>query len=461
MELIIHDCMEKIIKRTEENLINLLSKQRDISEFIKDTSSLLNNVGVALVKEALETIDTAVKIDQNRKCEWSIERKDSKTIATEFGDVTYERTYYKNKITKEYKHISDEIVGIKAHDKMDIGLRAKLVESAADLSYSKSGKVMDNVISFTDQTVMNAIRDIGAIPNDAVDVKIHKKAVPVIYIEADEDHVANQKGSCIEPKLIYVHEGRKHVSKKRYQLVNSRFFSGVYRNSEDIWLEVANYLDEAYDLDKVEEIYISGDGARWIKEGMNWIPGSKYVLDRFHLARYLRRATAHRIDLYPIMWNYIENEERGYVKELFDELVNVCESDYKKKEIKEAKTYVLNHWEAVLENFSESYNGCSAEGHVSHILSDRLSSRPLGWVNIGVDQMSRIRTFKANGGDLFQYMLHHKRKKMKEERILKLEKRAYKKYISKNSNEQLDNSKVLSTGKTTSMFKFMKALRGA
>lgn len=138
---------------------------------------------------------------------------------------------------------------------------------------------------------------------------------------------------------------------------------------------------------------------RWIKEGLNWIPGSKYVL-----ARYLRRATAHRIDSYPIMWNYIKNQERKYVKELFDELVNVCESNYKKKEIKEAKTYVQNHWESVLENFSESYNGCSAEGHVSHILSDRLSWRPLGWVNIGVDQMSRIRTFTVNGGNLFRYI---------------------------------------------------------
>ncbi len=461
MELIIQDCMEKIIKRTEENLINLLSEQRDISEFIKDTRNLLNNIGVALVKEALETIDAAVKIDANRKCEWSIERRDSKTIATEFGDVTYERTYYRNKLTGEYKHISDEIVGIKAHDKMDIGLRAKLVDSAADLSYSKSGKVIENVISFTDQTVMNAIRDVGAIPNNAIKIKTRKKVVPVIYIEADEDHVANQNGNCIEPKLIYVHEGRKHVSKDRHELVNSRFFSGVYSNSEEMWLEVANYLDDAYDLDKVEQIYISGDGARWIKEGLNWIPNSKYVLDRFHLSKYLRSATAHRRDLYPIMWNYIENEEKEYVKELFDELINVCESDYKKTEIKDAKRYVLNHWDAVLENFNDNYHGCSAEGHISHILSDRLSSRPLGWVKVGVDHMSRIRTFKANGGDLFEYMLQHKQKKMKEERILKLEKRSYKNFISRKSNEQLDNITVLTTGKTTSMFKFMKALRGA
>ncbi len=31
---------------------------------------------------------------------------------------------------------------------------------------------------------------------------------------------------------------------------------------EDLWTEVITYLNEAYDLDAVENIYIAGDGAR-------------------------------------------------------------------------------------------------------------------------------------------------------------------------------------------------------
>ncbi|NLN15640.1 MAG: ISLre2 family transposase, partial [Tissierellia bacterium] len=91
--------------------------------------------------------------------------------------------------------------------------------------------------------------------------------------EADEDHVAMQDGVNREIKLVYVHEGRKLKSKGRYELINKRYFTGSLKNNEDLWLEVANYLDEAYDLDGVDKIYISGDGARWIKEGLHWIKG--------------------------------------------------------------------------------------------------------------------------------------------------------------------------------------------
>ena len=39
---------------------------------------------------------------------------------------------------------------------------------------------------------------------------------------------------------------------------------------------------------------------------------------------------------------------------------------------------------------------------MSHILSSRLSSRPMGWSRKGVDQMSHLRAYKANGGDMLE-----------------------------------------------------------
>ncbi len=64
-------------------------------------------------------------------------------------------------------------------------------------------------------------------------------------------------------------------------------------NSEELWLEVSKYIDEVYDISKVETIYLSGDGAVWIKQGLTWIPKSKFVLDNYHLNKYIKAATAH------------------------------------------------------------------------------------------------------------------------------------------------------------------------
>jgi len=40
--------------------------------------------------------------------------------------------------------------------------------------------------------------------------------------------------------------------------------------------------------------YIHGDGANWIKEGINWLPESKLVLDKFHLNKAILKATARQ-----------------------------------------------------------------------------------------------------------------------------------------------------------------------
>ena len=45
----------------------------------------------------------------------------------------------------------------------------------------------------------------------------------------------------------------------------------------------------------------------------------------------------------------------------------------------------------------------STERHVSHMLSDRLSSRCMGWGPIGDEQIARMRTYIANGGNLEAY----------------------------------------------------------
>ncbi|NLB22638.1 MAG: hypothetical protein GX833_05190 [Clostridium sp.] len=106
--------------------------------------------------------------------------------------------------------------------------------------------------------------------------------------------------------------------------------------------------------------------------------------------------------------------------------------------------------------------GCSAEGHISHILSDRLSSRPLGWCREGVDQMARLRAFKSNGGNVYDLFNKRRNEQLKEERILKLSKKDInRKIISKTANELIGNIPILSDGRMTGLNTLLKSFRGA
>ncbi|HEY8363047.1 MAG: ISLre2 family transposase [Bacteroidales bacterium] len=462
MNTIIHQIIEKITKDIKDNIEDLMLNSRDISKFIQNTSKSLDEIGVMIVKEALEMLDEVIRESSKRKREYYIQRRnDRKTLITKFGEVNYERTYYKSKKDGSYRYLSDELVGIYPYERMDLSYESELIEEAIETSYEKSGKRASNNVQVTRQTVMNTIRRLGNVENDEAEIPLKKRVVKTLYIEADEDHVALQNGRNKEIKLIYVHEGKRFKSKGRYELINKRLFTGSLIASEDLWLDVANYLEEAYDLDRVEKIYISGDGASWIKEGLNWIKGSEYVLDYFHLSKYVKTATAHMPQTFEPLWTYIRNLNKKGVIELLNFITAETESETKKEAVKKSKRYILNNWKGIEKGMEEGYIGCSAEGHISHVLSSRLSSRPMGWSLIGADQIARLRVYKANGGDIYELMSKKKKENKKEKRIVELEKRIVKKKIKTALPGSIDNLPCINDGRRTWQRQTLKALRGA
>ena len=463
MDTIIHDIMEKITFNYTNLLQELVGESRDFSKFIIDLKKTLDDVGTELAGKALEIVDDVVRESKNRKEKYYIQRRnDEKTLITIFGEVNYKRTYYKHKKDKSYMYLSDQMIGIEPHDRMDLSYEAMLIEESMDSSYQKTGEKMVPNATVSKQTVMNAIRKLEEVENSSVKIATPKRETKILYIEADEDHVAMQDGTNKQIKLIYVHEGKELVSKNRYKLKNNRYFTGNYSKSEDLWLQVADYLEEAYEIDKVQKIYLSGDGAKWIKEGLNWIKGSIYVLDGFHLAKYVRKATAHLDPIYyKTMWNHIDNRDKKSVTDIFKTIIKETEKDTKKKAVKDSKRYILNNWDGVITRYETDYIGCSAEGHISHILSSRLSSRPLGWSLTGADQMARLRVFRANGGEVYELMNQKRKEDRKEKRILKLEKRILENRLKSSLPEIIDNIPYINDGRRTWQGQILKSLRGA
>ena len=60
--------------------------------------------------------------------------------------------------------------------------------------------------------------------------------------------------------------------------------------------------------------------------------------------------------------------------------------------------YILNNQKGISNyyKYRDLLHGCSAEGHVSHIYSDRMSLRPMGWKSKNVDNMSKLRVLRED-----------------------------------------------------------------
>ncbi len=71
------------------------------------------------------------------------------------------------------------------------------------------------------------------------------------------------------------------------------------------------------------------------------------------------------------------------------------------KSVERCRTYISNMWGAI-ENRRRYYQeavGCSAEGHVSHIYSDRMSSRPMSWSEEGGQHHGEAASKKKANGE--------------------------------------------------------------
>lgn len=79
-------------------------------------------------------------------------------------------------------------------------------------------------------------------------------------------------------------------------LKNRSFVSGSDESNKDFWARVRRYIETVYETESIKKIYVNSDDGNWIKEGMNQIGSIEYVLDEFHLSKYIIKMTSHMLD---------------------------------------------------------------------------------------------------------------------------------------------------------------------
>ena len=84
---------------------------------------------------------------------------------------------------------------------------------------------------------------------------------------------------------------------------------------EELWWRVLDYLEANYELSSSTQIYLAGDGAPWIRQGTEYIPGAIFILDKFHLAKYILTATAHTPELKKLIYRGIKSLNKQKVLE--------------------------------------------------------------------------------------------------------------------------------------------------
>ena len=131
--------------------------------------------------------------------------------------------------------------------------------------------------------------------------------------------------------------------------------------------------------------------------------------------KYIKTATAHlrdsREDARQELYRAIHKKKKYMAEGTFEKILAVTQESSKREAVEAARTYILGNWSGIMEQVKNKELECSAEGHVSHIYADRMSSRPLGWSRTGADRMARLRIYRANGGDMLKLVRYQKKEK--------------------------------------------------
>lgn len=414
MEEIITQLLQKLGEELLEADLKFYEETDRFDIFERSVKKACTATAAEFLSAALTDLDESIRKHVDTSRYHKQRRRDRELIST-VGTLRYKFTVFKDTKEGVYRSLLHDMLKLPDRERFTTEAEALVLGSAAEESYSKSAerlKIGDQEI--TKETVMDIVHGIPAVIPDTDEAE-EKKELEYLYIEADEDHIASQKdpeqqGGFIG-KLIYLYEGKEDVLKGKRKLVGTQYFGGLHRGTEAnirLWEGIQSYIENHYDTDVLRKVYISSDGGGWITAGARYIYKGVLVADKYHVMQYINSVANLTLDERDItkarLYKYIFKNKLLAAKKLLTRIENHCGGE---ETVERTRTYLANNWPAIVRAYRDKHvYGCSAEGHVSSVFSDRLSSRPMGWSEIGSDRMCKLRVYTRNGGktvDLVRY----------------------------------------------------------
>lgn len=403
--------METIIQQIALNLAKKITEKaysgaiRDIDALAADVLEDCKAAARAIIEAITDELNKQIREDKQARRKLSLrikEKERPRRFYTELGYLDIKRDYYYDGINERYIAILDQIVGIEKYERIGNSVSAKLVTQAADCSYAKSAAIVTGG-AISRQTVKNHIKKLK-VPEKEPEQK--GKAVRELHVYADEDHVHMQKPhkekgrkSKIIP-LVTVSEGSIMQSRGRSKTINPMSFADENFNTKRLWKSVEGYIDMAYDTSGIAKIYIHGDGGKWIKKGLETFVQSEYVMDGYHLGKYLKKlsGTFPKQNVRQRLERAIKADDKKKANSILQELYKQAESGKERDTLSEIGKYLMGNWESIVKRRTLDIAGSCTEAQVSHILSERFSRDPAGWSEEGLGKLVKVRIYLKNGG---------------------------------------------------------------
>ena len=422
---------EYLVKESTNNLVNdfmspLTNKfgATNLDKMYKTINTATDTLKTDTFVAILEKMDADFRNSATRMSYLYVNKMTSRTVLTPLGYITYNRTIYRYKDdkTKYCCHV-DEKLGLDKYERISKEVLAIIVKEYADSnSMIKTGKHVANIINgygsnpLSRQTVYNSIKKVGVLESKH---KMQEATPDTIYIMADEKYVASQNkiGSVdksnpktmVKAAIIFEGSaaltGKKGLPLNRNILINPYVVSSTC-NASKFESNLLDAIYQRYDISKIKQIHILGDGAHWIKNLTRTIKldgaTTTFSLDRFHYKQALNKLTKDK-DILSILSNYVVTGDIKSFKEIVSSLLEGKEiSKVQENSIK----YITNNCKYIYNAYNVVDEGCPMEQAISHIFAAVFTSVPKAYYKHNLEVYVQNRAHFYNKEDIVSMVLN-------------------------------------------------------
>ena len=227
---------------------------------------------------------------------WRVKDHRGRRVLTRYGSVEVFRRRYVDE-NGATRYLLDESLDLEKRTRVSPSLERLLVTLSADVSFRSAALVVSTVVgthishtaahgrlgragkrlAIQGAQAASDLFDLGLDPGGTKDAKR-------LSCEADGTVIAlqNANGRRGEVKLavFYTDKG------KGLGAVHAGF-----QRASDFWGEAAAAAASHYDLSSIRDCVVAGDGARWVRGGLDVLPYSHFQLDPFHIRKAILRAS--------------------------------------------------------------------------------------------------------------------------------------------------------------------------
>lgn len=394
-----------------KGIISLFGGMRDFVSLEERVHRLVQEASQMVFVWALEVLDEKLYKERDKTVLRPTHRKKERTLVSSFGEFTIKRRLYKDLRTGKYRFLLDEALGWEPRQRLTPRLEAMALELGTEIPFRRAAKIIGLLVpGVSAMTVWNEVRKAGQ--KAAEEAKAEREAVFVqgqvprggrlaekLRVEADGVVIPLQRSKKRheEVKLVVGYEG-KTVGRRR-SLKKRRTVAGLVGGKE-IWEEAAADFGGVWDLSQVDTVVVGGDGAPWVREGVEMFAG-EYHLDRFHLRKRLTEALASNSATYRAVSEAIGRLDRTETMGLLSVAAKTARGRAKRL-ILDLKGYLAANWDGIRDLPEEDRLG-AIEGQVRHTISRRMKRIGARWTERGADRMARLLAAKSND-ELLHYL---------------------------------------------------------